>query len=137
MAVTPTKRDNMALADCLASDGVGALVFIRAALTGGKYQVQTVDPSDYSKMPAVGMIVQKPSPTATECWVQFRGQVIGVYSGLTPGEVLFAEDTGGISNEPPEPTVPKPRKFSQVIGVAFSDNIINLDPDLTLVRRKY
>lgn len=137
MAVTPTKRDHLALADCLASDGVGAMVFIRAALTGGKYQVETADPSDFGKMPAIGMIIQKPSPTATECWVQFRGQVIGVYAGLVPGEMLFVDDTGGLSDEPPEPTVPKPRKFSQNVGVALSTDIIGLDPDLTLTRRKY
>ena len=121
----------------MASDGVGAMVFIRAALAGGKYQVETADPSTFDKMPAIGMIIQKPSPTATECWVQFRGQVIGVYSSLTPGEMLFVDDTGLLSDEPPEPTAPKPRKFSQNVGVALSTDIIGLDPDLTLTRRKF
>jgi len=137
MAVTPTKRDNLALADCLASDGVGAMVFIRAAVAGGKYQVETADPSDFTKMPAIGMIIQKPSPTATECWVQLRGQVVGVYAGLTPGEMLFVDDTGGLSDEPPEPTVPQPSKFAQNVGVALSGDIVNLDPDLTLTQRRY
>lgn len=135
MAVTPVKRDNLAQADCLASDGIGAMVYIRSALVGGKYQVETADPSDFGKMPAVGMIVQKSS--ATECFVQLRGQVVGVYAGLTPGEMLFVDDTGGLSDEPPEPTVPKPFKFAQNVGVALSNNIIGLDPDLTLTRRRF
>ncbi len=134
MAVTPYKRDNVALADCLASDGVGSVVYIRGALVGGRFQVETADPSDFSKMPGTAMIIAKSG--ATECWIQFRGQVIGVYSGLTPGEMLFVDDNGLLTDDPPDPTLAKPFMFTQSIGVALSTDIIGLDPDTTLTRRR-
>lgn len=134
MAVVTRERPDRVIADCLAADGVGQMVYVRAPAVGGKYQVTLADPSDFDKMPAIGMIIHK--TTTTECIVQLRGQVIGVYAGLTPGEMLFLDDSGGLTDEPPEPTVPKPFKFVQNVGTALSTDIIGLDPDLTLTRRR-
>ena len=136
MAVVPSKRENFAQAACGASDGVGAVVYIKGPPVGGKYQVETADPTDFDKMPAIAMIIQKSSPTATECWIQFRGEITDVYGSLVPGEMLFVDETGGLSDEPPEPTVLEPFKFSQNIGVSLAPNIIGFDPDLTLTRRR-
>lgn len=134
MGVVARARSDRAIADCLASDGVGQMVYVRSAAIGGKLQVSAADPSDFSKMPAVGMIIHK--ATATECVVQFKGKVAGVYAGLTPGEMLFLDDSGGLSDEPPDPTAPKPSKFVQHLGTALSTDIIGLDPDLTLTMRR-
>jgi len=136
MAVVARAQPNRAVASCQASDGVGQLVYVSGPAVGGKLQVSLADPSDFNKLPAVGMIIHKATPTDTECVIQFRGQVAGVYGGLIPGEMLFLDDSGGLTDEPPDPTVPKPFKFVQNVGTALSSDIIGLDPDLTLTRRR-
>ena len=137
MAVVPRNRENIFLADCLSTDGEGRMVYITGPDVAGRFQVATVDPTDFGKMPAVAMIIQKPSPNAIECWIQFRGLVGSVYSGLTPGELLFVDDTGGLSDVPPEPTVGNPYKFMQSVGVALSANDIELRPNFVMAKRNY
>lgn len=134
MAVSSRKQENIELANCLASDGVGAIVCVRAPRVGGKYQVETADPSDFSKMPGIAMIIAKSSDT--ECWIQFRGQVSGVYAGLVPGEMLFVDDNGLLTDDPPDPSISKPYMFTQSVGVALSTDVIGLDPDTSLTRRR-
>ena len=136
MAVVARKQENIAAAICLSSDGVGALVYVRGAEVGGKYLVETADPSDYDKMPAVGMIVHKPANDATDCFIQFRGEVRDVYAGLIPGERLFLDDSGGLASEPPEPTVGTPAKFMQDVGVALSAGAIELNPNYMIAKRR-
>lgn len=118
---------------CLNSDIVGNLVFISADLSGSKYVVETADPTDFSKMPAIGMIISKSS--STDCVVQFRGRITGLYSGMTPGSMQFVGDTGRLVATPPVPSVSQ-RKFMQVMGVALGASIVGLEPDLTLARRR-
>ena len=74
-------------AECLSSDVVGGMVYVRADRILDRYVVGTADPTDFSKMPAVAMIISKASSTL--CEIQFRGEVTGVYSGLTPGDVRW------------------------------------------------
>lgn len=129
------RNPNYDRAECLLTDGVGAMVYIRAATVDGILRVETAEPADFDKMPAIGMIVHKFS--GTECLVQYRGSVDGVYAGLAPGEMLFVSDGGGLDNEPPDPTLGDPFKFTQAVGVSLAGNSLNLDPDLTLTRRRY
>ena len=126
---------NFARAECLASDGVGALVYIRSAAVGGVLRVETSEPSDFDKMPAIGMIIQKFSDT--DCLVQYRGSIDGVYAGLTAGETLFVGDGGGLDAEPPDPTLGDPFRFVQAVGVALGGDLLSLDPDLSLTRRRF
>lgn len=135
MAVVARDNPNLALAECLAADGVGSMVYITGPAAGGQYKVASCDPSDFAKMPAIGMIIHKID--ATSCVVQFRGTVSAVYAGLTPGETLFVDDTGLLSDEPPAPTVTKPFMFAQSIGIALSDDTVGLDPDTTMTRQRY
>lgn len=135
MGVVSRHNDDTDIAECLVSDGVGGLVYIRTQKVDGKYVVETADPSDFSKMPAVAMIVHKFDDTT--CLIKFRGVVSGVYAGLTPGEMLFVDETGLLTDEPPPPTVGDPFMFSQNVGTALSTDVIGLDPDLTLTRRRY
>ena len=135
MAVVARQNPNFARAECFSTDGVGAMVYIRSGAVGGVIQVETADPNDYSKMPAVGMLIHKFS--ATECLVQYRGSVSGVYAGLTPGALMFVSDGGGIDEEPPDPTVGDPEKFVQAVGIVIGATIFNLDPDLSITRRRF
>lgn len=120
-------------AECLMSDSVGNVVYIRDDLSAGRYSVETADPASFSKMPAIGMIIGKSSDTL--CTIQFRGEISGIYSGLTPGELLFVGDTGALVSSMPTPT-PSVKKFAQIMGVALASNIVGLDPDFTLTRRR-
>lgn len=132
MAVVARKRPNLGLADCLAGDGVGALVYITGDRVGQFYQVATVDPSDRDKMPAVGMIIQK--MTTTTCVIQFDGNVESVYSGLTPGELLFAGDGGGLDDEMPTPSG-GPR-YVQTVGSSLGSDVFRLEPNMMMTRRR-
>lgn len=133
MAVVARKRPDLALADCQAADGVGSLVYITGDRVGEFYQVATADPSDRVKMPAVGMIVQK--MTSTTCVVQFRGDVEDVYSALTPGELLFAGDGGGLDDEMPVPSGGSPR-YVQSVGASIASNVVRLEPNMMMTRRR-
>lgn len=133
MSVVSRQNKELALASCEASDGVGSLVYIKGPPVGDKYTVETADPSDFNKMPAIGMIIQKPS--STECFIQFRGQVRGVYAGLTPGELLFVDDSGLLAADPPDPEAGTP-KFMQNVGVSLADDVIELSPNRVMAKRR-
>lgn len=135
MAVIARDNPNSDIAECDTADSEGSMVYISGPKALGKLQVRTCDPSDFDKMPAIGMIIHKFD--TTNCVVQYRGSVSDIYGGLTPGEMLFVDDTGLLSNEPPEPTLSKPFKFAQSIGIALSNDVIGLDPDTTLTRQRY
>jgi len=62
---------------CTATEGVGDAVFLSTADT-----VLQSDASDTTRMPVIGIIVEK--PTTTSCWVIHAGIVTGL-SGLTVG----------------------------------------------------
>lgn len=120
-------------AECLSADVVGGMVYVRADISAGRYVVGTADPTDFSKMPAVAMIISKASSTI--CEVQFRGAVSGVYSGLTPGDVLYVGEDGNLATVPPAPTA-SVRKYYQVAGVALASDVVELSPDPIIVRRR-
>jgi hypothetical protein len=130
MAVVARKRPHLGLANCLPGDGVGALVYITGDRVGKYYQVATADPSDRAKMPAVGMIVQKVDATA--CVVQFEGSVEGVYSSLTPGELLFTGDGGGLDDEMPTAAA----NYVQPVGASLGSDVFRLEPNMMMTRRR-
>lgn len=132
MAVVARNQSDYKLANCLVGDGVGSLVYITGDKVGAYYQVATIDPSDRGKMPAVGVIIHK--LTSTSCVVQTGGDVDGVYSGLTPGELLFAGDGGGLDDEMPIPSG-GPR-YVQTVGVSLGSDIFRISPDLIMTRRR-
>lgn len=135
MAVVARTSEDRVLANCLASDGIGQMVHISSDKVDGWHQVEKVDVSDFDKMPAVGMIIHKFS--STECVVQRRGVIEGVYAGLVPGELLFVDDSGGLSNVPPEPDIATTTKFVQSVGAALSSEAIDLRPNFMMAKRRY
>jgi hypothetical protein len=114
MAVVPRKVDNLILGACLAGDAVGAAVYVR----------DVFDPTDGAKMPAVGILVQKQSPTA--CIVLIRG-FTPLYGSLVPGEA-YVVGTDAQPAKIGDPTYPGAGGLIQQIGVATDDDEMLIEP---------
>jgi hypothetical protein len=119
-------------ANCLASDNAGDAVYVTGDRVGTRYQVTKVDISDVTKMPAIGVILEKTS--STECVVVTSGEVEGVYTGLTAGGLLFLDAAGTIAQSPPVPA-PLQTLFLQSMGIALDSSVILLAVDFRIVRR--
>ncbi len=109
-------------ATCLAGDTVGSPVYVSANPTGDIWAVSSADPANPAQMPAVGILISKPSPTATTCVVQLWGLVTGIYSGLTVGRAYYVV-AGGVSLSAPVANV-------QILAVAQAENVIWLPGNL-------
>ena len=120
------------VATCQTSDLVGNCVHVAGPDTGGIYQVTTADPSDYSKMPAIGVIESKQS--STECLVRVLGEVLALYTSLTPGSTLFVGPGGLLSAAPPVP-ITGGYAFVQGMGVSLSSTAILLVPSFSMTKR--
>jgi hypothetical protein len=105
---------------CQAGDAVGNLVYSKA-----DDEVETIDITDSSKMPAVGIILEK--ITATTCVVQTFGPY--EIAGLTPGQRYWAGAAGTPSNLFPTAS-PGGIAIAQVIGFAHTTDELILDPEL-------
>jgi hypothetical protein len=119
-------------ADCLATDALGDCVYITGDAVGDRYQVTKADPTDYSKMPAVGVIVSKVS--ATQCRVQFIGELVDIYSGLTVRKTAFVGLDGRIAESPPIPA-PVGYAFSQTLGTVIDSGRILLTPNFHMIKQ--
>ena len=116
---------------CFSTDSVGDVVYIMGPMVGDFYQVTQVDHTDPSKMPGVGIIRSKDA--ATQCVVQTRGIVVGLYTGLTPGRRLLVQDDGRPGHGFTRATTGV--KLLQGLGVALSSTDIFLSietPTITL-----
>ncbi len=118
---------------CSSLDVEGDLVQITGEATPGVYQVQKVDVGAGIAMPASAIIVEKTS--ATECMIQFPGQIKNVFTGLTPGAPYFAAANGKPSLAPPGPTLSQPRVYVQPVGVALTPTVLLFNPSFSLVVR--
>lgn len=113
-------------ANCLITDSVNDLVGISGPTVMGVYQVEKANVGALAEMPAIGVIIDK--PTATTCIVQLFGEVKGIYTSLVPGAVYFVGTNSKPSAVPPTPTLMKPRVYLQPIGVALDTNVLMLQP---------
>jgi hypothetical protein len=116
-------------ANCLAGDSVGNAVYVTGAAVGDVYQVATVDPRDAAKMPAIGVIESKSSPT--DCVVQALGEMKNVVSGVTPGRNVMVEVGGTVGHTFPSPLVGGTVRI-QYIGVALSTDVVFVCPNFLL-----
>ena len=103
---------------CQATDAVGDCVY-----GSGPYQVSRADPYDWGKMPAIGVIESK---SGTDCLVHTFGEVPGLYTGITPGKILFVGQDGRLSH-----TAPAGSSFVQTMGAAVSGEVVLLIPSLS------
>ena len=113
----PASSDKTFAANCLAGDAVGACVYISGASVGAVPQVRTCDPSNETKMPAVGIIVSKASATdatvqrfaiadlsasaavlvpASRAWVGFAGLPVTTVptAGASPSGYVMLQTVG-------------------------------------------
>lgn len=106
-------------ATCSPTDQVGDLIHVKP-----DGSVEKSDITTWSKMPVVGCITSKSSPTS--CTVQ-TGSQVSLYSGLIPGKVYFV----GPNSRPVYPRpVPAPGSsiFIQSIGLAVNSTTLMITP---------
>jgi hypothetical protein len=114
-------------ATCTSLDNVGDLVYI----AGSGMIVSRADPTNNSKMPAVGCIISKSSDT--DCEVQVGSVVTNVYSGLVPGKIYFVGTDGSITVSRPTPQIGR-SLLVQPVGVALDISKFLINPSPTITR---
>lgn len=118
-------------AECTDTESVGDFVCIANDPPNGHDLVGKANPADFTKMPSVGVVISKSSPT--QCLVQWFGETPNIFSGLSSGEVYFVGVDAKIAEAPPVPTtVPL---FTQFMGVATAPTRLYLRPNDHMVRR--
>lgn len=119
-------------ADCSSAEAVGDFVCISGPPIVNRDQVRKADPADYDRLPAVGVIISKSSPTT--CLVQWLGETPAIFSGLSAGEVYFLGADSRLANVPPLPT--SRDMFVQIVAVALSTDRAYIRPESNLTLRK-
>lgn len=117
-------------ADCLAGDAIGNFVYVTGPEVSGLPQVSTVDVTDASKVPAVGVIVEK--STATRCVVQVIGET-SIFTTV-PGDRYFISTSGTATNVPPTPSGSD--LYQQLVGVGLESSRLLLSFNGQFVRMK-
>jgi hypothetical protein len=113
-------------ASVLATDDVGDLVYVSGAPVGGLFTTTKANPFDKTKMPAVGMVLSKSSPTVAK--VILSGVITGLYIGLIPNKVYFVDPSARLSATPPVGGT----RYVQQVGVALSSSSFFFNPSLDL-----
>jgi hypothetical protein len=122
------------VAKCQLTDVVGNCVYISGPAIGDTYQVTTAEPRDgATKMPAMGVIIEKTAPT--DCVVQVGGEMKGVAGGLTPGKVVFVAVNGTLTHVIPTALVGQ-LAYIQSMGVAVSGDVVLVDPNFAIIKRR-
>ena len=124
--------DVATIADAFCDSGniVGEWVYINTA--GDPDTVRPANPSDYDKMPAIGVIISKSS--ATVCKVQWRGRTEAIFSGLTVGRIYFLGADSQLASTPPTPGTGD-YAYVQPVCIATSATTVDVQPDISLVKR--
>lgn len=119
------------LGECTAAEAVGNFVYIISDPPDGQDIVRKADPTDYDKLPAVGVIISK--PTSTTCLVQWFGETPDIFSGLSTGEIHFLGTDSNIADVPPTPSGSP--VFSQIVAVATAPTRAYIKPNEALIKR--
>ena len=113
-----------AAADCPASIVVDDLVYITGPAVAGIIQVDLVDVTDRTKMPAYGIVASK--STSTRCVVQTLGQfVTGV--ALTVGQPVYVGVNGQPASSIPTLGGSPAIAVTQIVGYAWDSNSMFLN----------
>ena len=121
------------LAICTAAEDVGHWVYVEVEKTAtDPEEVRKANPTDFNKMPAVGVIISK--ITATLCEVQWFGETPDVLSGLGVGEVHYLAHDGTAKSDPPIPGGSP--VFWQTLGIGLSADSLYVKPDDQLRLRR-
>lgn len=116
---------------CLTSDAIGDPMCIRGDRVNGKWRVQKADAYDNSKMPAVGVLVDKTTPTVGK--MQMTGPIPNIFSGLVPGKTYHV-NTPTLTVAPPTPGM-LGYSIAQMLGYAAASDILVLTGNITRTRR--
>jgi hypothetical protein len=116
-------------ANCLTTDSVGDIVRISGDSIGGIIQVTQTDITDYSKMPGVGVILSKSTPT--DCKVLRYGMLNT--TGLIPGRIYFVDTNSRLTAVRPISQLGV-KVFVQTIGIAMDSSRLLVNPSFNLTR---
>jgi hypothetical protein len=134
MAVSIRKRaiSELIQADCLATDVVGDVVRITADAVGGVFQVSKLDITSVPIELGVGVIVAK--ATTTRCSVQIGGQVAGLYTGMTPGKMLFVGIDSRLTHSvPTRPAIGVKSNYHAAMALSSDTLLLNFQSPVRLV----
>ena len=118
---------------CLAADAVGDLICIRGNRINGKWRVQRADPYDLARMPAVGVLLSKTTPTVGVALLLGAAQLWG--NLFHPGAVCFVGADGRPRHGPP-PVGPGGWALVQAIGTAAAEDTLLLACGCGMIRRR-
>lgn len=116
------------VADCSVAEDVGDCVYVSGEALAGVIQVRRADITDSAKMPAVAIIVEK--PTGTTCIAVYIGAYpVGVLPAFLPGKKYFV---GAAAK--PVAVPPSPPALLQIIGVALDSGRLLFNPSPVMTK---
>jgi hypothetical protein len=118
---------------CLSTDSVGDPVCIRGDRVNGKWRTEKANPYDDTKMPAIGILISKSTPTVGV--VQVFGPVEGIFTGLNYLKPSYIVGPAGIQLTAP-PTGPGGFAWVQHLGKAVASDILFLFGTITMLKKK-
>jgi hypothetical protein len=124
------KSQDITQAICSPAEQVGSWVYKNGEVDGLDW-VRMADPLMKSKVPAIGVIIEK--STDTLCKVQWAGETPESFSGLTPGAVYFLGADALLSNSPPQPNAGS-FVYLQPLATAVSDKKVRIAPVIALTK---
>lgn len=114
-------------ANCKPSDSVGDCVYILSDKVGQNYQVTKVDIDSGAPEAKIAIGILKSKSASNVCIVHLLSKLTGVFTGMTPGRLLYV----GIDSKPTE-TAPLPpvtgTRVLQVIGYSISSTELFVNP---------
>lgn len=116
---------------CLTSDAIGDPMCIRGDRVNGKWRVQKADALDGSKMPAVGILIDKTTPTVGK--MQMTGPIRDIFTGLNPGK-SYHVNSPSFTVAPPVPGM-LGYSMAQILGYAAASDILVLTGNILMTRR--
>lgn len=116
------------LANCPATLSIGDMAYISGPMSNDLYQVDKVDVTNYSKMPAIGIVTAKSSSTV--CSVM----TLGVHDStdITPGTKYYVGVSGRITSTPPQSSLVGQPVFIQIVGVGMGATKLLFQPSLNI-----
>lgn len=134
--LTKANSDNQFWASCSSSDSVGDLVKVSGNMADDLVPVTKVDPLDRSKMPAVGIIIEKTMPDLAVVQMMGFVDLSPDLTGLSPGSLCYVNTDGRPTVVPPSAVGLGVPVIWQIVGVGAGSGSLQVSPglDMTLVR---
>jgi hypothetical protein len=117
---------------CLPIDAVGDWMCVRGDRVNGKWRVERADPYAAAKMPAIGVLISKSTPTVGV--LQLTGAVRGVWGALDWSKPLAWLGAIGIQYTPPG-VGSHAYVLAQPLGKAVAADVFWITGSLTLIKQ--